>query len=152
MEKDPYYKSHWRDIDADRMSSYRKGFGWDETAARQFEAADIRTGQKVADFGCGPGKIAAHLAELVGPAGHVHALDINAEFLEVTRQTAADAGLSDRVTAHLNDGSVLPLEQGSLDRIVARNTLMYVDDPVRTLTEFRRSLRPGGLAHAIDGD
>nr|WP_302477867.1 methyltransferase domain-containing protein [Ruegeria arenilitoris] len=36
--------------------------------------------------------------------------------------------------------------------VTARNTMMYVDDPVQTLKEFRRVLRPGGLAHAVDGD
>jgi hypothetical protein len=36
--------------------------------------------------------------------------------------------------------------------MVVRNTLIYVDDPVVTLQEFRRCLRPGGIAHAIEGD
>ena len=40
----------------------------------------------------------------------------------------------------------------SLDAVVARNTLIYVDDPVATLAEFRRVLKPGGIAHAIEGD
>lgn len=152
MVDDPYYKSHWRNIGAHRMSSYRASFGWDEAAARLFEPADIGPDQTVADFGCGPGKIATRLAQLVGPNGHVHAIDINAEFLKITRDTAVAAGVSDRLTTHQNDGAVLPLGTGTLDRIVARNTLMYVDEINRTLTEFRRSLRPGGLAHAIDGD
>ena len=39
-----------------------------------------------------------------------------------------------------------------MDRVTARNTIMYVDDPVATVREFRRVLRLGGLAHAIDGD
>ena len=36
--------------------------------------------------------------------------------------------------------------------MVARNTIIYVPDPVATFVEFRRLLRPGGIAHAIEGD
>ena len=30
--------------------------------------------------------------------------------------------------------------------------MVYVDDPLKTFREFRRILKPGGKAHAIDGD
>jgi len=33
-----------------------------------------------------------------------------------------------------------------------RNTLIYVDDALATLSEFKRVLKPGGVAHAIEGD
>ena len=134
------------------MSVYMDGFSWDDAAERLYAFADIGEGHVVADFGCGPGKIAAELARRVGPNGHVHAMDINAEFLKITRENAAAAGVSERLTTHLNDGVALPLTDGALDRITARNTIMYVDNPVETLSEFHRVLGPGGLAHAIDGD
>jgi SAM-dependent methyltransferase len=46
----------------------------------------------------------------------------------------------------------LPLPDKTLDRIAARNTIIYVRDPVATFHEFRRVLKPGGLAHAIESD
>jgi SAM-dependent methyltransferase len=46
----------------------------------------------------------------------------------------------------------LPFSDNALDRVTARNTIMYVDDPVATLREFHRVLCKNGLAHAIDGD
>ena len=152
MADDPFYKKHWKNIEPDRMSAYRAGFDWDEAVEKLYVPADIKLGQNIADFGCGPGKISVALAEKVGPAGHVHAIDINAEFLDFAKENAAAAGLSDRITTHLNDGVLLPLEDASLDRITARNAIMYVDTPVDTLREFNRVLRPGGLAHVIDGD
>jgi SAM-dependent methyltransferase len=106
----------------------------------------------VADFGCGPGHTAIELAHRVGPSGHVHALDINADFVNRTRARADAAGLADRITAHLLSGEDLPLPDATLDRVTARNTIIYVRDPFATLQEFRRVLRPGGLAHAIEGD
>ena len=106
----------------------------------------------VADFGCGPGHAAIEFARRVGPDGHVHALDINAEFIRRTRARAEQAGLSDRITAHLLTGTELPIADAVLDRVIARNTLVYVPDPAATLAEFHRVLVPGGLAHAIEGD
>jgi SAM-dependent methyltransferase len=46
----------------------------------------------------------------------------------------------------------IPLPPGTLDRVVCKNVLEYVDDPARTLASFRAALRPGGLAHVIDSD
>ena len=134
------------------MSAYKEGFQWDDAAAVLYAPAEIAEGQTIADFGCGPGKVAVELAKRVGGDGHVHAIDINPEFLAFVEQNAAEAGIADRLTTHRSEGVSLPLSSGSLDRITARNTIMYVDDPVATLGEVRRVLRPGGLAHAIDGD
>jgi ubiquinone/menaquinone biosynthesis C-methylase UbiE len=82
----------------------------------------------------------------------VHAFDINAEFIRRTSARAEQAGLAAQITAHLLAGTELPLPDAALDRILARNTMIYVPDPVASLREFRRVLRPGGLAHAIEGD
>ena len=152
MTTDPFYKAHWRNIEPVRMSAYRDGFGWDAATEHLFRPAEIAEGHSVADFGCGPGKIAVELAKRVGPGGHVHALDINDEFLRITRENAAAVDVADRVTTHQSDGASLPLANASLDRVTARNAIMYVDDAVDTLKEFLRVLRPGGLAHAIEGD
>src|SRR5262249_1617445 len=35
---------------------------------------------------------------------------------------------------------------------LARNSMIYVRDPVGTFEKFRRVLKPGGLAHAIESD
>lgn len=152
MADEPFYKAHWREIEPERMSAYKDGFRWDEAASALYAPAEISEGQKIADFGCGPGHVAVELAKQVGNSGHVHAIDINPQFLEFAKQNAAEADVAERVTTHQSEGGSLPLNSSSLDRISARNTIMYVDDPVETLCEFRRVLRPGGVAHAIDGD
>jgi SAM-dependent methyltransferase len=56
------------------------------------------------------------------------------------------------MTFHLLTDSRLPLADASLDRAVTRNTLIYVEDPLFTMKQLRRALRPGGLFHAIDSD
>jgi SAM-dependent methyltransferase len=63
-----------------------------------------------------------------------------------------DANLGDSVTVHLVKSDGLPIESNSVDRILALNVMVYVDDPTATYREFRRILRPGGIAHAVDSD
>jgi ubiquinone/menaquinone biosynthesis C-methylase UbiE len=146
------FLDHWTNIDAERMTRYETMYQWSAAAEAFYRAAEIGKGQVVADFGCGPGHTAVEFARRVGEDGHVHALDINAEFIERTRQRAQSAGLADRITAHLMHSERLPLPDATLDRVTARNTIIYVRDPVATFAEFRRVLKPNGIAHAIESD
>ncbi len=148
----PYYKDHWVEIDDDRFTRYQSLFEWNPASAVFYESADIQQGHVVADFGCGPGHTAIEMCNWVGPDGTIHALDINAAFVMQARENAKRASVEDRIIVHQSDGSQLPLQDGSLDRLTTRNTLIYVDDPLRTLGEFRRVLRGGGKVHAIEGD
>lgn len=152
MSETPFYKDHWVHIDDERLERYQKMFGWNQASNVLYNLADIRKGHAVADFGCGPGHTAVEIARWTGPSGHVHALDINQNFINQCRQNALDAGLSEQITPHLSDGSRLPFDHASLDRITARNTLIYVDEPLETVGEFYRVLRDGGKVHAIEGD
>ncbi|MDH3700603.1 MAG: methyltransferase domain-containing protein [Alphaproteobacteria bacterium] len=152
MTKDSFYKDHWTEIESARFDRYDRMFQWNPESKPLFEPADIQPGQTVADFGCGPGHTAIELAGWVGCEGHVHALDINAAFIDRAREHIASTGLGDRITVHHLTSDVLPLDDCCLDRVVARNTLIYVDDPLQCLQEFRRVLKPGGKAHAIEGD
>lgn len=146
------FLEHWVNIEPERLARYDTMYQWSAAAEAFYAPAEIGAGQVVADFGCGPGHAAIEFARRVGGAGHVHALDINAEFIKRARARAEAAGLADRITAHLLTAERLPLPDAALDRIAARNTIIYVRDPVATFAEFRRVLKPGGIAHGIEGD
>lgn len=152
MPDNPFYKEHWVNIEPERLDRYHRMFQWNSASLALYEPADIRPGHIVAEFGCGPGYTAVEIAKWVSADGHVHALDINADFVAQVRKSAEVAGVGDWVTAHQCDGSMLPLPDASLDRLTTRNTLIYVDDPEATLSECRRLLRPAGKLHAIEGD
>ena len=104
------------------------------------------------DLGCGPGFTAFELATWVGPSGHVHGIDLNAEFIEFGRSAAKDRGLEETVTFHHMTEHGLPLPENSVDCVVAKNVLVYVDDPLETYRECHRVLRQGGRFHAVEGD
>ena len=152
MTRNTFCQEHWVNIDPERLDRYQRMFQWNPASAPLYAPADIRPGHVVAEFGCGPGHTAVEIATWVGPHGHVHALDINADFVAQARRNADAASVGDRVTTHLCEGSTLPLPPTSVDRLTVRNTLIYVDDPDATLRECRRVLRSAGKLHAIEGD
>jgi ubiquinone/menaquinone biosynthesis C-methylase UbiE len=152
MDPATYYRDHWLEVDPSRLEAYEEMFRWRPEMAPLLEPAELAPGQVVVDYGCGPGMLALELARTVGPEGRVVALDLNESFLERAAKRAASEGLAARIEWRLVLDDHLPLPDASVDRVVCKNVLEYVDDPVATLREFRRVLRPSGRAHVIDSD
>ena len=152
MSEATYYRDHWLTVEPERLDAYEEMFRWRPQLEPLLAPARLEPGLTVVDYGCGPGHLAVELARRVGARGRVLALDLNAEFLKRTSERAAAGGLADRVTVIPVTGDVLPVEPGSVDRVICKNVLEYVDDPATTLVQFRRALRPHGLAHVIDSD
>jgi SAM-dependent methyltransferase len=86
------FLEHWTNIDPERMARYETMYQWSAAAEAFYTPAEIGEGQAVADFGCGPGHTAIEFACRVGASGHVHALDINAEFIKRTQARAEGSG------------------------------------------------------------
>jgi len=146
-----FYTDHWKVIESERLARYEQMFVWRPEQARLLEPAAIAPGQRVLDLGSGPGFFSLALADMVGRTGAVHGVDINARFVADARARASQRGLAN-VHFHHVDGSTLPLENGAVDRVIAKNVLEYVPDLPATLSEAVRVLAPGGKLHAIDSD
>lgn len=152
MSQDTYYRDHWVEIPAEKRELYQQMFTWRPEMEPLLARADLKPGQIVVDYGCGPGGLMIELARRVGGAGHVHGVDLNLDFVGMARQALADAGLSSSSTVHHAVNDRIPLADASADRLVCKNVMEYVPDVAATLAEFRRVLKPGGLAHVIDSD
>jgi SAM-dependent methyltransferase len=111
----------------------------------------LRPGLRLLDVGCGPGTITLDLAERLGPDGHVTALEVSDEALDLVRAEAARRGV-DPVEAVVGDAASLPLPDDSYDVVHAHQVLQHVADPVTVLREMRRVCRPGGLVAVRDSD
>jgi SAM-dependent methyltransferase len=146
------YKEYWLDIDPDRFDRYKTMFQWSPLTEALISPANIGPGHVVVDVGCGPGFVAVELAKRVGAQGHVHAIDINPDFVEHAKQLVRESGLTSCITVQVVDGGELPFGPSSIDRVLATNVMVYVDDPAATYREFRRVLKSGGIAHAVDSD
>jgi ubiquinone/menaquinone biosynthesis C-methylase UbiE len=152
MNSDTYYRDHWVEIEPERLDAYEQMFEWRPQNAPLLEPARLAPGQVVVDYGCGPGGLSVELARRVAPGGRVHGVDLNKPFLARAAARAKRDGVEHLVEWHQTNGESLPLPSDSADRVLCKNVLEYVPDVAATLAEFRRVLRPGGLAHLIDSD
>lgn len=152
MNSDTYYRDHWVEIEPERLEAYEQMFEWRPQNAPLLEPAQLAPGQTVVDYGCGPGGLAVELARRVAPNGRVHGVDLNKAFLERAAARAKRDGVDANVSWHHSEDGRIPLPAASADRVICKNVMEYVPDVAATLAEFRRVLRPGGLAHVIDSD
>lgn len=81
------------------------------------EAMRCREGQRVLEVGGGSGYHAAVIAHLVGPTGHVFTVERIEALARRARDNLEAAGLSDRVTVVVGDGSCGWPEHAPYDRI-----------------------------------
>jgi SAM-dependent methyltransferase len=117
-----------------------------EPLAAQFaELAQVRTGQRALDVGCGPGGLTAQLVDRLG-ADAVSAVDPSAEFVAAVR--ARFPALDVRAAA----AERLPFPDDSFDLAVAQLVVHFMADPVAGLSEMARVTRPGGLVAACVWD
>jgi SAM-dependent methyltransferase len=112
--------------------------------------AGLRRGMRVADFGCGVGLVTALLAELVGPEGHVVALDSSGAQLAQARERMPAGGTNIRFVEASATDSGLP--SASFDLVYCRFLLLHLPEPGRALREMGALLKPNGILVCEDGD
>lgn len=108
------------------------------------ERAAIRAGERVLDVGCGCGATTLELADAVGEAGRVVAVDISRPMLERARQRAASAGAEARIEWRQDDAQSAAFEGDGFDVVFSRFGVMFFADPVAAFTNLRRALRRHG--------
>lgn len=109
------------------------------------EYAQPSPGMKVLDLASGTGEPAISVALRVGDHGHVTALDLSADLLEIAARRARSRRL-DNFTTHQADAHSLPFADNTFDLATSRFGVMFFRDPELALGELRRTLRPGARA------
>ena len=92
------------------------------------------------DIGCGTGALAVRLAQL---GLRVTALDASLPMLDLTKRSAREAGVAERVTLQQGDAAQFTelFSARSFDVILCHNVLEFVDDPGAVLRAVHRALR-----------
>jgi ubiquinone/menaquinone biosynthesis C-methylase UbiE len=117
-----------------------------ESAIHLADVAQIRSGDRVLDVGCGTGVVARECARRVGGAGSVVGLDMSEEMLTVARRTAPD------IPFVRGDATAIPFDQASFDRVLCQFALMFFPDRTRSVAEMWRVTALGGrLAVSVSG-
>ena len=103
---------------------------------------------RVLDYGCGPGSYILPVAEMVGEAGRVYALDSHPLAIAGVRKLSARAGLRN-VETILSDCKT-GLGDGEVDVVLLYDVLHDIHDRGPLLTELHRVLKPGGILSFSD--
>ncbi len=140
----PDWGTQYRLIAAERWKAKSAAMGQPVTDAL-VEYAQPAPGMKVLDLASGTGEPAISLASRVGADGHVTALDLSADLLEIAAERARTRGLTNFKTQQA-DAQSLPFPNEAFDLATSRFGVMFFPDPVLALRDLRRVLRPGARA------
>lgn len=136
--------SSYRLIAAEKWKAKSAAMGSDVTQAL-VDYARPQPGMEVLDLASGTGEPAITLATRVGAAGHVTALDLSAELLEIAGERAEQRGLKN-LTTRPADAHALPFPDASFDLATCRFGVMFFSDCERALRELHRVLKPSARA------
>lgn len=110
---------------------------------RALAAADLQSGERVIDVGCGCGTTTFAIARAIGPGGGVTGVDIARQMLARARDRAAEVPELP-VTFIEGDASVHSFDEAAADAVFSRFGVMFFNNPNDAFANFARALRPGG--------
>jgi len=109
--------------------------------ARLLAAAEIRPGVSVLEPGCGTGRLTAILADAVGPAGRVLALDISPKMVQACRDRIGQRQNVQVLQAALEE---YVGEPEVFDVAICHQVFPHFEDKAAVLATLVRSLKRGG--------
>jgi demethylmenaquinone methyltransferase / 2-methoxy-6-polyprenyl-1,4-benzoquinol methylase len=124
-------------------------FGQDPRWRRFLVSRVPSTAARVLDVATGTAAVAIELAR-AAPGRTVVGVDQSPEMLAAGRARVARASLGDRVELHEGRAESLPFADGEFDALTFTYLLRYVDDPVSTMQELVRVVRPGGVVAMLE--
>ncbi|HEX6102980.1 MAG TPA: class I SAM-dependent methyltransferase [Alphaproteobacteria bacterium] len=104
---------------------------------------EIAPGDRVLEFGCGPG-LALAAAAARATAGRVVGVDHSPVMIEQARARVRKLGLERQVELRLGGVEALATLPGPFDKILSVNVVQFVPDQPALLAHFHRLLAPGG--------
>jgi ubiquinone/menaquinone biosynthesis C-methylase UbiE len=108
----------------------------------------VKPGDRVLDFGCGPGFFTREFAKRVGDKGCVIAADLQEEMFAIVREKLTAEGLMPRVKTHRckpDSLDLLPDRDGQVNAAFAIFVVHEVPDREKLFSEIAAMLVPGGI-------
>lgn len=115
---------------------------------RVIETLVIPPGSKVADIGSGSGLFSRPIAQHLGRAGVLYAVDIDAGLLKIVDRTSKEAGLTNvRTVLAATDDPKLP---EPVDLAFICDALHHIGNQAEYLKTLAKYIKPGGRIAVID--
>jgi demethylmenaquinone methyltransferase/2-methoxy-6-polyprenyl-1,4-benzoquinol methylase len=131
----------------DRLTSILSLWRDGRWRAAAVEGSGVRPGDSVVDVAAGTGKLAAALADRVGPFGRVVAVDLSPAMVERGRAATRDLV---QLEFLVGDAAALELEDARFDAATIAFGLRVMADRSAVLAELRRVVRPGGRVVCLE--
>jgi arsenite methyltransferase len=128
-----------------------EGIGRDDWQSpdQVIELLDIELGDRVADLGAGGGYFTFRLADAVGPAGRVYAVDVDPDMVEYLGDRSVEDDYP-QVVATLASDDDPNLPESGVDLVFTSNTYHHIDDRIGYFQRLRPFLRPGARVAIIE--
>jgi ubiquinone/menaquinone biosynthesis C-methylase UbiE len=111
----------------------------------------LKNGQTVADLGCGGGFYTLPAAQMVGPSGTVHAIDIQDSKLAFTQSIAHQLGYKNINTIQANlEQQVTEVPDGSCDLVITASILHEIPHREPVFANAYRMLATGGKLLVVE--
>lgn len=117
--------------------------------AQVLELLGVAEGQTVADIGAGTGYFSFRLADRVGAAGKVYAVEIEDRLLDYLRQKRTEKDQLQVVPVKSSD-TTPNLPDGSCDCVIIVDTYNYFADPMTFMANVRKAMKPDGRLAIIN--
>lgn len=125
---DNYYQEGGWQLADFRATAYWKRVGYLSDLIKS-----VGKGMQILDLGCGKGEVSRYLSE----ENTVYGLDIS--------KFALKAAIEYMDAAVVGDAEKLPFNDQVFDLVVFSESIYYLDDPIVSLKEIRRVLKPHGV-------
>jgi len=116
------------------------------------DALSPKPGEVILDAGCGDGLRTLLVASRVAPSGRIIGIEVKRGSADKAIERIAAHGMQAIASVQCGDIRSLPLADDTVDAWFCRETLEYLDDPLRALSEAVRVVRPGGRVVAVEAD
>jgi ubiquinone/menaquinone biosynthesis C-methylase UbiE len=122
----------------------------DAMKRRSIDMLRLRPGAAVLDVGCGLGRDADAILNIVGAAGRVVGIDAGQQLIEAAIERTKTSFR--RPEFQVGDALALQFADNTFDACRIDRVLQHLHDPARAVAEMVRVTRPGGRVSLLDAD
>ncbi|MFW9943334.1 MAG: class I SAM-dependent methyltransferase [Candidatus Thorarchaeota archaeon] len=112
-----------------------------ETVAKRMK---LKPGMTVIEIGPGKGNYTKAIAKNILPEGKVYAIDIQESIISRLKKKIEKESITN-IIPKIDDTYNLSFEGETIDRVLMIACLPEIPDPIRSLKEIKRVLKPNGL-------
>ena len=112
---------------------------------RSIEMLSPEAGERIAEIGPGNGILSIPIIESIGSGGHYIGMELSSEMARQAMKELRQINAT-QVDVHVGDCTSAPIEESSIDGLIAVNLLYFVDDVGALFKRISHWLKPGARA------